>query len=422
MEDVETELEQYVKEKYIPKQNFIYRQKMPVGALKMWEEISRRRKKESILLDLKDQAGNQLWFVLIPHIEVLLDKIEYGVSNDIQDIIARTTNWDEKVQELLIDEAFNSSVIEGAVSTRKRTAEMLKKKQEPRDHSERMIYNNYEAMIFILDHLDDPLTEDVFVQLHKIITEGTLEEEDITVKYRDDDVEVKDMSINKVIYHAPKSTDVQWMIDDLFKFINSDTPNIHPIIKACIIHFYIVYIHPFFDGNGRTARAFTVMYLLSKNYNFFKYLSISTAINKKKSQYYKAIEDCEKNPTDVTYFLINQLLLMYERLTELLQDLQVEIGKVLIDGWLNEKGLILSKRQMKEIMSFSKKEKNLVTIEEYQKKHRVAYETARTDLSELDALGIFSKVKVSRKFVFKFNFQEFCKKIVKEHIKESDFV
>ena len=408
------ELEQYVKDKYVSKQNFIYRQKVATGAMKLWEEISKRRKDISIQIDLLDQKGEKLWFVITPEIEFLLEKIQYGASNDIHDIISYVTNWDEKVKDLLIDEAFNSSVIEGAVSTRKRTAEMLKRKQEPKDHSERMIYNNYEAMMYILDHIDESLTEETFVKLHKIITEGTLEEEDITEKYRDDDVEVKDLSVNRVIYHAPPAKDVQWMMDDLFTFIESDTPAIHPIIKACIIHFYLVYIHPFFDGNGRTARAFTVMYLLKNGFNFFKYLSISTAINKKKSLYYKAIEECEKNPTDVTYFLFNQLFLMKERLDELLKDLQIEVGKVLITRWLEHKGIILSKRQIKEILSFSKKEKNLITIEEYKKKHKIAYETARTDLIELESLGIFEKIKVSRKYVFKFDFHSFCDRISQE--------
>ncbi|MGF7047851.1 Fic family protein [Paenibacillus sp. DS2015] len=419
-DSIEEQIEPYVRDKYISKQNFIYRQKVATGALKLWEEISDRRKKESIQVNLKDQKGNKLWFVMTPELETLVEKIEYRISNDIQGIISRTTNWDEKVQELLIDEAFHSSVIEGAISTRKRTAEMLKKKQAPQDHSERMIYNNYEAMMFILDHIDEPLTEEVFVQLHKIITNGTLEEDDITDKYRDDDVQVKDMSIDRVIYQAPIATEVQWMMDDLFEFIHSDTPDIHPIIKASIIQFYIVYVHPFFDGNGRTARAFTVMYLLGKGFNFFKYLSISTAINKRKNQYYKAIEDCEKNPTDVTYFLINQLQLMHERSIELLQDLQVEVGRLLIDQWLDKKGIVFAKRQMKEIWFFSKKEKSLVTIEEYQKRHKVSYETARTDLMELDALGIFDKIKVSRKYVFKFNFREFCERIAKEFVEGSD--
>ncbi|MDT3428672.1 Fic family protein [Paenibacillus forsythiae] len=416
-----SDLDKYVLEKYLPKQAFIYRQKVGPGVMKLWEEIVSKRKERSIQLDLFDQHGEKIWFVTVPMINTYLDKIEYGATQDIQEIISHVTDWDEKVHELLIDEAYNSSVIEGAVSTRKRTSEMLKKKQEPKDHSERMIYNNYAAMMHILDNIGTPLDEDVFIQLHKIITEGTLEDDDITEKYRDDDVEVKDLSTNRVIYHAPKARDVQWMMDDLFKFIHSDTPEIHPIIKACIIHFYIVYVHPFFDGNGRTARAFTVMFLLKQGFQFFKYLSISTAINQKKGAYYKSIEDCEKNPTDITYFIINQLELLLARYVELLEQLQTEVGKLIFNDWLVENGLVLSKRQHKEITLLSKKQKNFVTIEEYKKRHKVAYETARSDLMELEALGIFERMKVSRKFVYKFEFHRFISKLIHETNKDHKF-
>jgi Fic family protein len=407
-----TDLNKYVLEKYVPKQAFIYRQKIAPGVMKQWEEIVAKRKELSIQVDLLDQTGEKIWFVPTPEINLLLNKIEYGTTKGIKEIISNVTDWNDKVHELLIDEAYNSSVIEGAVSTRKRTSEMLKKKQEPKDHSERMIFNNYSAMMHIVDNIDKPINEDIFIQLHKIITEDTLEKDDVSDKYRDDDVEVKDLSTNRVIYHAPPASNVQWMMTDLFKFVQLDTPDIHPIIKACIIHFYIVYIHPFFDGNGRTARAFTVMYLLKQGFQFFKYLSISTAISKKKESYYKAIEDCEKNPTDTTYFIINQLTLLFERYVELLEQLQTEVGKLIFTDWLDKNGLVLSKRQHKEITLLSKKDKNFVTIEEYKKRHKVAYETARSDLMELETLGIFEKIKVSRKYVYKFEFHKFISKLV----------
>ncbi|WP_127531110.1 Fic family protein [Paenibacillus kobensis] len=409
-------LDKFVNESYLTKQSFIYKQKVGSTVMRDWERIIRKRKDISIEINLLDQNKEKIWFVLTPQLMAQLHKLEEGASNDIQDIISYVTDWDNKVTELLIDEAYNSSVIEGAISTRKRTAEMLKKKEPPRDNSERMIYNNYAAMMYILDYINDQnnvINEDSFIALHKIITEGTLDEEDVTDKYRDDYVQVKDMSTNRVIYTAPRPEDVQWMMNDLFKFI-SDKSEFHPIIKALIVHFYIVYVHPFFDGNGRTARAFTVMYLLKEGYNFFKYLSISTAINKKKSKYYKAIEDCEQNPTDVTYFLMNQLELLLVRYFELITELKQEVGKRIINTWLDKHHYVLSKRQFKEVEYLSKKSNNLVTIAEYKKRHKVSYETARSDLLELEVIGMFDKSKVSRKYVYTFNFTQFVSKVLEE--------
>ncbi|NUU52697.1 Fic family protein [Paenibacillus taichungensis] len=417
--NLDENLKRYISDDYVTRLKFIYRQSDPVGALKRWDEIVKRRKDISTSVNLLDQNGDKLWFVNLPIFGTSLDNLEYAAQYDIPDVVKHITNWEDKSHEMIIDEAFNSSVIEGAVSTRKRTSEMLKKREKPKNHSELMIYNNYEAMIYILEKTDEPLSEETFVKLHKIITEQTLSEEDITEKYRDDDVEVKDMSNNRSIYHAPPAKDVQWMMDDLFKFINEDTPELHPIIKACIIHFYLVYIHPFFDGNGRTTRAFTVLYLLKHGFNFFKYLSISTAIRKEKSKYYKAIEDCEKHPTDLTYFIKNQIELMQNGIKDLLKDLRMEISKFIINKWFDRKGIVLSARQMKEIYSFAKKKNNYTSIEEYRKKYKVSYETARRDLASLNDLDLFKKVKISRKFVYKFDFNEFCEFVFKDMREEN---
>lgn len=131
----------------------------------------------------------------------------------------------------------------------------------------------------------------------------TLEVEDIVEKYRDDAVFVWETKSQKPIYEGPHHSQIQALMDDLVKFINDDD-ELHPVIKACIIHLYFVYIHPFFDGNGRTARALSYMFLLQKGYNFFKFFSISSVVREEKSKYYKAIDDTEKYESDLTYFLI----------------------------------------------------------------------------------------------------------------------
>lgn len=85
--------------------------------------------------------------------------------------------------------------------------------------------------------------------------------------------------MEEVIYTPPKADDVQWMMDDLLKFLHSTAVEIHPILRAVIFHYYFVYIHPFHDGNGRTARALTYMYLIQNGYSFFQYFSISSIVS-----------------------------------------------------------------------------------------------------------------------------------------------
>nr|WP_277398276.1 Fic family protein [Neobacillus citreus] len=267
-----------------------------------------------------------------------------------------------------------------------------------------MILNNYNALIFILENLNRELNEDVFITLHKIITEGTLAEDEITEKYRDDYVYVwgENAVHTEPIYTAPPHTEVQPLMDDLFKFIKEEKTFIHPIIKAFIIHFYIAYVHPFFDGNGRVARAFSYMYLLKNGYDFFKFFSISSVINKKRNKYYKAIKDTEDYNSDLTYFIVSYAEITEASIYDVIDKLINEVTHEALFKTLEEDEIILNKRQIKFLNYMKKKDNNIATIEVYQKKMGVSYETARRDLSELSELGIFKKAKKGKKFIFKY--------------------
>ena len=200
-------------------------------------------------------------------------------------------------------------------------------------------------------------------------------------------------------------------MDSLLEFINSNN-NYHPVIKACIIHFYFVYIHPFFDGNGRTARALSYMYLLQNNYKFFKFFSISSVINEERSRYYDAIENTEVYDSDMTYFIKYHTSMIVQSIANIKNNFKKEFGRQLIKDTLEKAGIILENRQSKAINSFITIDKNFITISEYQRKFKVSYETARTDLLELETIGFFRKVKKGKKFIFVFNdFNEIIKNI-----------
>ncbi len=78
----------------------------------------------------------------------------------------------------LIEEAISSSQLEGASTTRQIAKEMIRTGRTPKDHSEKMIFNNHKAMTFIREYKDETLTPSMIFELHKILTEGTLDKED----------------------------------------------------------------------------------------------------------------------------------------------------------------------------------------------------------------------------------------------------
>jgi Fic family protein len=399
-------IDKFTNEKYLNKPETLHRLQNEYLQLRVdiWGDIQARRKSMSREIPLKDQAGKKFWYLIPPFLEKIIHNIDVVAKKKIDELASKEIR-NNLITESIIDEAFYSSVIEGAFSTKKRTKELVKS-QNPKNKSEKMILNNYNALIYILENLNKDLDEDIFISLHKIITEGTLEEDEITEKYRDDFVYVWGENAIKTepLYTAPPHNEVQPMMDDLFEFINDNKTNtfIHPLVKANIIHFYIAYVHPFFDGNGRVARAFSYMYLLKHNYDFFKFFSISSVVNKKRKKYYKAIKDTEDYDSDLTYFISSYAEITEVSLHDVIDKLIKELSHEILLKSLVDDEILLNKRQKKYLNYMKKKENNLTTISEYQKKMNVSYETARRDLSELMELGLFKKAKKGKKFIFKF--------------------
>jgi Fic family protein len=394
--------EKFTIEKYLNKPETLYRIQNEYLQLRtdIWGDIRSKRKSMSREVPLKDQKGNNFWFLIPPFLEKVIHDIDFIAKEKIDELATKEIQ-NSLIVESIIDEAFYSSVIEGAFSTKKRTKELVEKRN-PLNKSEQMILNNHNALIYILENLHQDLNEEIFITLHKIITDGTLEEDEISEKYRDDFVYVwADNAVRTdPIYVAPLHTEVQPMMDDLFKFINLKEPFIHPVVKACIIHFYIAYVHPFFDGNGRVSRAFSYMYLLKNKYEFFKFFSISNVVNKKRSKYYKAIKDTEDYDSDLTYFIATYVEMTRDSIYEVIEKLMKELKHETLMQTLVNDEVYLNDRQKKYLNYMKRKDNNLTTIENYQKRMKVAYETARRDLTELTELGLFKKVKKGKKYIF----------------------
>lgn len=285
----------------------------------------------------------------------------------------------------IMEEAIASSQIEGAVTTRKHAKEMLRKNIKPRNHSEHMIYNNYVTIQKILEIKSEPLIMENLLSIHESVTNNTLLSRKEEGFLRDnDEINVIDTTDGTIVHTPPPVTELPDLLADLFRFFNEDNPKlfIHPIIKACIIHFMIGFIHPFTDGNGRTARALFYYYLLKKEYWLTEYLSISRLILKSKASYARSFLYSETDENDLTYFLIYNLRTMrlaFEELRSYIKRKNEEKKQITeflgVDGLTYRQALILEwYREEKDI---------ILTVSETEKRLGVSYMTARNDLAEL---------------------------------------
>ncbi|MEC4114870.1 Fic family protein [Myroides pelagicus] len=301
----------------------------------------------------------------------------------------------------LLEEAVASSQVEGAATTTEVARDMLKTGRIPRNESEQMIFNNLRAIEYISEFSDNNIDFKLIIDLQKIITANT-DAEKYSGDFRDGEVYVTDHVDGEIAHIPPDWKEITELMGELCEFINDEKTFIHPIIKASIIHFMIGFIHPFKDGNGRTARALFYWYLLKKGYSLVRNISISRVILESRSQYDKAFLKTEYDQNDLNYFItysIKNIRIAFEKLTQY-RDKKLEERKKanLVSYELLSKGL--NKRQADLVGFLYLKEKNNITLSSYAEKHEVVRQTASKDLSELIKLGLLVEDKSTKPFKY----------------------
>lgn len=284
----------------------------------------------------------------------------------------------------LIEEAIASSQIEWASTTRRRAKEMIEKNETPKDGGEQMIANNLVAMKYISAHKNEEITEEKILELHALLTKNTLENtsDEGTWRY-DDEIFVADKLTNESLHTPLSHTKIPMYMQELIQFFNnSDKFFIHPIVKWIIIHFLIGWIHPFVDGNGRTARALFYWYILKNGYWLTEFISISRSIKENTEQYKNSYLFAETDGNDLTYFIdynIKCLLSSLEKFKAYINKKIIEEKEML---WKIE-GAELTTRQS-EIFKFLQNNKNNdFTILELMQKINASRNTIKKDVDIL---------------------------------------
>ena len=320
----------------------------------------------------------------------------------------------EYLKNSILEEAIASSQMEGAATTTKVAFQMLKSGREPRNESEQMIFNNLRSMLLITEEVDRPLDFQLIVELHKTMTVNTSAEY-CAGDFRTDQIYVQDHVDGEIAHTPPEPELVKKYMEDLCEFANSGE-FIHPIVKASIIHFMIGYIHPFMDGNGRTARALFYWYLVKKDYSLIKNISISRAILNSRIQYDKAFLKTENDERDLTYFInysIKSLKVAFENLIKYRDKKKEDVDRSkLIAYKLIDKGL--SKRQSDLISQLYFSADGIYTLSDYSKQHKIVRQTARKDLNELVESGLLTEEKSGRNLVFKISDKTKIEKLLDE--------
>lgn len=304
----------------------------------------------------------------------------------------------------LMEEAIASSQLEGAATTRPEAKKILREGKKPKNTSERMIVNNYSTISRLKELRDQPLSRELLLEIHREITRGTLESESDETEFRNcDDIVVGSKSDPTQVYHyPPPCAKLPSMIDDLIAFANADDEFIHPIVKAIILHFLIGYIHPFNDGNGRTARAIFYWFGLKHHYDLLEFISISRIFVHAPAQYARAYQLTETDSNDMTYFIDFNIHIISRALEDLKQYLMKKKEEEAASLQLVEQIPDLSFRQAEILRNFIRHPTRYYTISEIAGKYKVSLPTARTDLILLEERGKLKKYQDGKRQVFMF--------------------
>lgn len=376
-----------------------------------WLALKLSRQNQSKALPFTDKRGNLFQYLVTDSMyEILhwLDQNASGIIKTSQSITNPSTRETYLVSSLM-EEAINSSQIEGAATTREVAKEMLREGRHPRDYSEQMIVNNYRAMQFIREISDEILTTEMIFEVHRILTEGTLEDPEHAGRLRGRENKIHVFSPEQEIIHTPPAAEeLTERLNRLCDFANRKDEGkdfLHPLLKAIVLHFMIGYDHPFVDGNGRTARALFYWYALRHGYWLLEFLSISAVIKEAPQKYVQAYLHTETDDNDLTYFLIHQLETIKKAIEKLHEYLARKAGEMenaerLLDGTVLKE--TLNHRQLALLDHALKHPGYLYTIEGHRNSHGVSYQTARTDLLNLssDKVPLLRRRKQGNAFAF----------------------
>ena len=362
-------------------------------------------------MPLLDKRGHPVQFAMPDPVQRAIHDVDRQAAGSVA-MPKPLVSEDERDRYLvssLIEEAITSSQLEGASTTQDVAKEMLRSGRKPRDRSEQMILNNFRGMQMVREFKSEALTPERILEIHRIVTEDTLDDPTAAGRLRKpgEEIKVVDAQHSTVLHEPPDAASLPKRLQRLCDFANDTAvaePFVHPVIRAILLHFMLGYDHPFVDGNGRTARALFYWSMAHSGYWLMEYVSISRLLKEAPGQYARAYLHTETDDNDTTYFLIHQLDIieraiqaLHEYLIRKTQE-QASAESLLrhaprLSNQLNHRQVALLSHALRHVGQG-------YTVESHRRSHRVTQQTARTDLLQLAELALLEKGKRGRAFVF----------------------
>ncbi len=212
--------------------------------------------------------------------------------------------YDTKLkQDALIRSSHYSTSIEGNPLNLEEVETLINNNQKPTTKAEQEVLNYFNVLNHLNEYLDNKIiTENTLLSIHKDLTKGLLKNPEYGGKFRDTRVFVANVHTQKINYMPPDAYKVPGLVDELLDWLNNSTDEMYPIIIAGILHYELVRIHPFVDGNGRTSRIMATLILSIHKFNIDNYFTLDEYYNQDRQAYVDALKSADKKH-DLTNWL-----------------------------------------------------------------------------------------------------------------------
>jgi Fic family protein len=160
----------------------------------------------------------------------------------------------------------------------------------------------------------DPLSKESYLEAHRQLMAGLM---DMPGRFRTGSVGV--VQGGRIAHLAPPGWNVDHLMTNLFEYLEHGEDNL--IIKSCVFHYEMEFIHPFLDGNGRMGRLWQTIILMRVN-PVFEYLPIEQEIKKSQEEYYNVLSQCDKEglSTKFVEYLLDKIKLSLAELVDAQRD------------------------------------------------------------------------------------------------------
>ena len=263
-----------------------------------------------------------------------------------------------------------------------------------RDIQEVINYRNVVKLVDELTHKRGGYDIESLKDIHRETVSGLVDEAKAGL-FRKTQVVIREESTGRVIFEPPPFVEVPYLLEDFFEWLNSDESHeIHPVLRAAIVHYVLVTIHPFVEGNGRAIRAFSTLVLLREKYDIKRFFALEEHFDGDPAAYYEAFSTVDKQSKNIA---ARDLTVWLEYFTETvaieLAKIKEKVRKLSADSRLRVKigeQVALSERQMK-LVEYLSESGSAIMHDLKDVLPMVSEDTVLRDLKALMEKGIIKK-------------------------------